>query len=30
MLFSSELPEDMALVVEKWRKYSQNKHYDEP
>ncbi len=26
MLFSSELPEDMHLVIEKWRKYSQFKH----
>ncbi len=26
MLFSSELPEDMAQVIEKWRKYSQFKN----
>ncbi|MBC7867005.1 MAG: RNA pseudouridine synthase, partial [Gloeobacteraceae cyanobacterium ES-bin-316] len=26
MLFSSELPDDMSQVIEKWRKYSQFKN----
>ncbi len=29
MLFTSELPEDMHLLIEKWRKYSQFKNTDD-